>query len=129
MPIREYFCQLCNYSWESLQKINDADPIDCPACHDKNSIKRKLSAPAIHVKGTGTYKKETVPEFSVEFNPQGKTHDEQFKVSERTPAVVKEIHEKNIELTKQTAEKFRVEKVTKGTIDGKAPPTTPTQLF
>ena len=54
MPIYEYRCEHCGHELEVLQKIADAPLIDCPACGTA-ALKKKLSAPAFRLKGTGWY--------------------------------------------------------------------------
>ena len=54
MPIYEYQCQDCDYVVEVLQKIADAPAVDCPSC-GKPSLKKKISAAAFRLKGSGWY--------------------------------------------------------------------------
>jgi putative FmdB family regulatory protein len=54
MPIYEYQCQACDERVEVLQKISDAPKVDCPAC-DKPELKKKVSAVAFRLKGSGWY--------------------------------------------------------------------------
>ena len=54
MPIYEYECSRCGHILEVIQKISEAALTKCPACH-KNSLRKRLSAPAFHLKGTGWY--------------------------------------------------------------------------
>ncbi|MBE9538316.1 MAG: zinc ribbon domain-containing protein [Proteobacteria bacterium] len=54
MPIYEYQCQDCDERVEVLQKISDAPKVDCPAC-GKPSLKKKMSAVAFRLKGSGWY--------------------------------------------------------------------------
>ena len=54
MPIYEYQCQDCDEVVEVLQKIADAPAIDCPSC-GKPSLKKKISAAAFRLKGSGWY--------------------------------------------------------------------------
>lgn len=54
MPIYEYQCQSCLASTEALQKISDAPLLDCPQC-GKPALKKKVSAPAFRLKGSGWY--------------------------------------------------------------------------
>ncbi|MBB1073942.1 zinc ribbon domain-containing protein [Rhodoferax sp. 4810] len=54
MPIYEYRCEQCGHEFDALQKIADAPLIDCPAC-GVAALKKKLSAPAFRLKGTGWY--------------------------------------------------------------------------
>jgi len=55
MPIYEYLCNECNYEFEELQKFNDPLVKICPTCGE-NSVERKVSASAFHLKGGGWYK-------------------------------------------------------------------------
>ena len=54
MPIYEYQCQACDERVEALQKISDAPKVDCPAC-GKPELKKKVSAVAFRLKGSGWY--------------------------------------------------------------------------
>jgi putative FmdB family regulatory protein len=54
MPIYEFECTTCNHSFERLQKLSDADPTDCPEC-GKAGVKRRLTAPAFRLSGSGWY--------------------------------------------------------------------------
>lgn len=54
MPIYEYQCQSCGNEIEAIQKISD-DPLkECPACH-KPDLKKKVSAAAFRLSGSGWY--------------------------------------------------------------------------
>ncbi len=54
MPIYEYVCADCGHELEKLQKISD-DPLrDCPEC-DRESLKKKISAPGFRLSGSGWY--------------------------------------------------------------------------
>ena len=54
MPIYEYQCQDCDHRVEVLQKMSDAPRVDCPAC-GKPSLRKKVSAVAFRLKGSGWY--------------------------------------------------------------------------
>ena len=54
MPIYEYLCENCGHEFETLQKMSDAPLRDCPAC-DKESLKKKISAPGFRLAGSGWY--------------------------------------------------------------------------
>jgi putative FmdB family regulatory protein len=54
MPIYEYQCQACHEQFEALQKISDAPLLDCPQC-GKPALKKKVSAAAFRLKGSGWY--------------------------------------------------------------------------
>ena len=54
MPIYEYKCNLCQQSFDLLQKVNDAPKVECPNC-GKDGLKKIVSATTFHLKGTGWY--------------------------------------------------------------------------
>ncbi len=55
MPIYEYQCEACMEVLEVIQKVSD-DPMEtCPSCQS-NSLKKKTSMSAFHLKGGGWYK-------------------------------------------------------------------------
>ena len=54
MPIYEYECSRCGHTLEAIQKITEVALTNCPACH-KNSLRKRLSASAFHLKGSGWY--------------------------------------------------------------------------
>ena len=54
MPIYEYVCSDCGHALEALQKISDAPLQVCPAC-EKDSLKKKISAPGFRLSGSGWY--------------------------------------------------------------------------
>jgi putative FmdB family regulatory protein len=54
MPIYEFECTDCGERFERLQKLSDPDPADCPAC-GKPHVKRRLTAPAFRLAGSGWY--------------------------------------------------------------------------
>lgn len=54
MPIYEYACTSCGYEFELLQSIKDSPLTDCPAC-SLATLRKKISAAAFHLKGTGWY--------------------------------------------------------------------------
>ena len=54
MPIYEYVCSDCGHALEALQKISDAPLQACPDC-EKDSLKKKISAPGFRLSGSGWY--------------------------------------------------------------------------
>jgi putative FmdB family regulatory protein len=54
MPIYEFECPDCGATFERLQKLADPDPTACPTC-GKTHVKRKLTAPAFRLAGSGWY--------------------------------------------------------------------------
>jgi putative FmdB family regulatory protein len=55
MPIYEYACSACEHEFEQIQKFTDPSVCDCPKCHKKNAVHRKLSTSAFHLSGGGWY--------------------------------------------------------------------------
>lgn len=54
MPIYEYVCTGCNYEIEAIQKMSDDALVFCPECSN-GTLKKKISAVAFQLKGTGWY--------------------------------------------------------------------------
>ncbi len=54
MPIYEYVCSKCGHEWDTIQKVSEKPLTACPKC-GKKSAKRKISAAAFHLKGSGWY--------------------------------------------------------------------------
>ena len=54
MPIYEFECTDCGERFERLQKLSDPDPTDLPEC-GKPRVKRRLTAPAFRLAGSGWY--------------------------------------------------------------------------
>jgi putative FmdB family regulatory protein len=55
MPIYEYYCENCNEEIEVIQKFSDDPMTQCPSCSE-NTLKKKTSMAAFHLKGGGWYK-------------------------------------------------------------------------
>ncbi|MDR2870574.1 MAG: zinc ribbon domain-containing protein [Deferribacteraceae bacterium] len=53
MPIYEYHCNSCQHEFELMESMDSATEKACPECGAV--AKRKISAPAFHLKGTGWY--------------------------------------------------------------------------
>ena len=54
MPIYEYRCDACEHHLEVLQGLNDPPLTDCSDCNAA-ALRKLVSAPAFHLKGTGWY--------------------------------------------------------------------------
>ena len=54
MPIYEYLCQSCGHHLEALQKMSEDPLVYCPECGEE-SLKKKVSAAAFRLKGSGWY--------------------------------------------------------------------------
>ncbi len=53
MPLYEYECDACAHRFERIQKFSDPLVDTCPKCG--GVVRKLLSSPAIHFKGTGWY--------------------------------------------------------------------------
>lgn len=54
MPIYEYQCDNCDYTFDLLQKMADPPPIACPEC-GSGDIRRLISRVGFRLKGAGWY--------------------------------------------------------------------------
>ena len=54
MPIYEFECNSCGARFDRLQKLSDPDPDTCPEC-GAPQVKRRLTAPAFRLAGSGWY--------------------------------------------------------------------------
>lgn len=54
MPIYEFECSQCGHRFDRLQKLSDADPVDCPDC-GAPKVHRRVSAPSFRLAGGGWY--------------------------------------------------------------------------
>ena len=54
MPIYEYQCRSCQHELEALQRMSDDALIHCPECNEA-ALKKKMSAAAFQLKGSGWY--------------------------------------------------------------------------
>lgn len=57
MPLYDYICGSCGQRTEVMHSVHAHGPDTCPAC-GKGPMKKALTPPAIHFKGTGWAKKE-----------------------------------------------------------------------
>ena len=73
MPIYEYICKDCGHELEVLQGFRDSPLTECSAC-SAQALRKKLSAAAFHLKGTGWYETDF------------KNKDEKSKEKSDTPA-------------------------------------------
>jgi len=54
MPIYAFECAACGHQFDRLQRLADADPTECPVCHDAQ-VRRQLTAPSFRLAGAGWY--------------------------------------------------------------------------
>ncbi len=58
MPIYEYRCTSCAHRTDILHGINQQGPHFCPACGAEGTMRKTISAPSIHFKGSGWAKSD-----------------------------------------------------------------------
>lgn len=54
MPIYEFICENCGHEFEQLLSFSAKSYPACPTC-EADAVKRRMSKPAIHFKGSGWY--------------------------------------------------------------------------
>lgn len=54
MPIYAFECGGCGHRFDRLQRLSDPDPTTCPECNAAQ-VKRRLTAPAFRLVGSGWY--------------------------------------------------------------------------
>ncbi len=107
MPIYEYRCANCNHELEALQKMSDAPLTECPEC-GKPALKKKVSAAAFRLKGSGWYEtdfksgnKKNLSESSDTLSSENKKPED--KKSSSTESKPKEKSASNATQNKQKA--------------------------
>ncbi|MCL2011368.1 MAG: zinc ribbon domain-containing protein [Cystobacterineae bacterium] len=53
MPVYEYLCEACGVHVDLLQKIDAPAPECCTSCGAPNTLKKRISMSAFHLKGGG----------------------------------------------------------------------------
>lgn len=89
MPIYEYACNACGHELELLQGFRDEPTTTCPACR-RDQLKRKISAAAFHLKGTGWYETDFKNKDKKEAEKKESTEDKPETKKESTDSVSKE---------------------------------------
>ena len=77
MPIYEYACVSCDHHLEALQKMSEDPLVFCPECGEE-SLRKKVSAAAFVLKGSGWYE--------TDFKNSGKEKPKDDKASDGQPA-------------------------------------------
>ena len=57
MPLYDYDCAACGRRFEVVHGVHVDGPTTCPLC-GKGPVRKAISAPAVHYKGSGWAKKE-----------------------------------------------------------------------
>ena len=76
MPIYEYACVSCDHHLETLQKMSEDPLVFCPECGEE-SLRKKVSAAAFVLKGSGWYE--------TDFKNSGKEKPKDAKASHGQP--------------------------------------------
>jgi putative FmdB family regulatory protein len=58
VPIYEYRCMQCGHRTDILHGINQPGPNFCPACGAEATMRKTISAPSVHFRGSGWAKKD-----------------------------------------------------------------------
>jgi putative FmdB family regulatory protein len=58
VPIYEYRCANCGHRTDILHGINEPGPNFCPACGAEATMRKTISAPSVHFKGSGWAKRD-----------------------------------------------------------------------
>ena len=82
MPIYEYRCDACGHELDALQKISDAQLVDCPEC-DASALRRLISKPSFRLKGSGWYETDFKSDNEKKRNLAG-TKDDKPKSSDKS---------------------------------------------
>ena len=77
MPIYEYACVSCDHHLETLQKMAEDPRVFCPECGEE-SLRKKVSAAAFVLKGSGWYE--------TDFKNSGKEKPKDAKAGDGQPA-------------------------------------------
>ena len=57
MPLYDYVCAACGRRFEVIHGVHGDPPMSCPLCGD-GPVRKAISAPAVHYRGSGWAKKE-----------------------------------------------------------------------
>jgi putative FmdB family regulatory protein len=58
VPIYDYRCTACGHRIDILHGVNESGPNFCPECGAEGTMRKAISAPSIHFKGSGWAKKD-----------------------------------------------------------------------
>ena len=84
MPIYEFVCQDCGHEFEKIQSFSDSSTPSCPNCQGRH-VQRRLSAPAIHFKGSGWYITDSKKPNSASSPSKAESNSESSTVSTPEP--------------------------------------------
>src|SRR5262245_22278799 len=95
MPIYAFECAACGHRFDRLQKMSDADPVECPACGEPQ-VRRQLTAPQFRLAGGGWYETDFKKDGDKKRNlaGEGSTGGGESKPAEAKPAESKPAEKK-----------------------------------
>jgi putative FmdB family regulatory protein len=82
MPLYDYRCTACGQEVEVMHGINDTGPSTCQHCG--GAMRKALSPPAIHFKGSGWAKKDAAASAKKPAPKAGSTSDKDAKATGST---------------------------------------------
>lgn len=85
MPIYAFRCEACGHKFDRLQKLSDADPVECPEC-GASSLKRQVTAPSFRLAGSGWYETDFKSDKDKQRNLAGKDEPPAKKDEATQPA-------------------------------------------
>ncbi|MDR0183504.1 FmdB family zinc ribbon protein [Lysobacter arvi] len=85
MPIYAFECAACGHSFDRLQKMSDADPVECPSCGEPQ-VRRQLTAPQFRLAGGGWYETDFKKDGDKKRNLAGDAGSAAAKPADSKPA-------------------------------------------
>jgi putative FmdB family regulatory protein len=83
MPLYEYECDACGERYELIRKFSDPPLEVCPKC-GQGPVRKLVSSPAFHLKGSGWYKTDYAPKSSDTDKPAKSSSDSGDKPAGKT---------------------------------------------
>ena len=85
MPLYEYECDACGERYELIRKFSDPPLEVCPKC-SQGPVRKLVSSPAFHLKGSGWYKTDYAPKSSDSEKPAKPASDDKSAAKAEGPA-------------------------------------------
>ena len=114
MPIYEFICGSCDHEFEQIVSFSAATAPACPACAG-NEVKRRMSKPAIHFKGSGWYITDSKTD-GKKSNGNGANGGEKSKDGEVAKSASKETGDGNGSVETAKADNVKSESATKSAV-------------
>jgi len=106
MPIYEFVCHDCGHDFEKIQSFSDSSTPSCPNCQGVH-VRRRISPPAIHFKGSGWYITDSKSSSKASANgrtDEGGEKSEKKETTESTSPAESKATEKSSETTAAKSE-------------------------